>query len=154
MRAGTGHRPAAGCQRCAGVKRKQPHTRRKIVGQHIGAQTACRPDRGQYIALRVAGVQRQPLVPGAGQKRQIARAVHARQQRVIKRQRVQQRPQLAPLQLQQHLVGAGGHLKARHQLAAEHLQAALVQGVVAVVVGDHGRFRQPNQAISAPYSMD
>ena len=80
--------------------------------------------------------------------------MHACQQRVIKHQRVQHRPQLAPLQLQQHLIGARRHFKARHQFAAKHLHAALVQGVVAVVVGDHGRFRQPNQAISAPYSMD
>jgi hypothetical protein len=63
--------------------------------------------------------------------------VHARQQRVIEGVRVQHRPQVTPLQLQQHLIGARRHFKARHQLAAKHLQPALVQGVVAVVVGDH-----------------
>jgi hypothetical protein len=47
------------------------------------------------------------------------------------------RAQLAPLQLGQHMIGAGRHFKAGHQFAAEHFKLALVLGVQVVVEGDH-----------------
>ena len=43
----------------------------------------------------------------------------------------------AQLQFGKDEVGAGGHLKAGHQLAAKHFQLALVQGVVRIKEGDH-----------------
>ena len=45
--------------------------------------------------------------------------------------------QLAALHFLQHIVGPGGHFKTRDQLAPEHFQLALVQGVLVVVNGDH-----------------
>jgi hypothetical protein len=37
------------------------------------------------------------------------------------------------------MIDAGGHLEARHEFAAEHLDFALMKNVLVVVDGEHGK---------------
>ncbi len=63
--------------------------------------------------------------------------MHPGQQRLVEGIGQLQRAQAAALQFMFHMVDAGGHLEARHQFAAEHLDFALVQCVLVVVDGEH-----------------
>ncbi|MCY1362044.1 hypothetical protein D9M69_487430 [compost metagenome] len=129
--------PAAAHQRRAGVERKEAQARGKALGQHIGAHAARGPVRGQRVARGVGGVERHPLVPGMGDEVEVTRCVHLRQQRVVERVGRLQRAEAAALEFVPHMVDAGGHLEAGHQLAPEHFDLALVQGVLVVVDGEH-----------------
>jgi hypothetical protein len=71
------------------------------------------------------------------QKVQIAWAVDTRQHGIIKSLGRVHRAKVSALQLGQHMVGTGWHLKTRHQFAAKHFKLALVLGVEMVVKGDH-----------------
>ena len=72
------------------------------------------------------GIERDPVVPGALQKLQVARAVHTLQQLDTDLLRRVQRAQAAPAQLGQHMLDTVWHLHAGRQPAAEHLVAAVV----------------------------
>ncbi len=63
--------------------------------------------------------------------------MHLGEQRLIERIGHLQRTQGSTLQFMLHMVDAGRHLEARHQLAAEHLDFALVKCVLVVVDGEH-----------------
>jgi hypothetical protein len=129
--------PAAGRERRAGVEREQAHARRKALGQHVGAHAARGPVRRQRIARRVGRVERHPLVPRMRDEVQVARRMHLGQQRLVEGIGRLQRAEAAALQLMLHMVDARGHLEARHELAAEHLDFALVKRVLVVVDGEH-----------------
>ena len=90
--------------------------------------------------LRVGRIQRHPLVPRAGEEGEVARVVHLRQQGLVEGVGCLDRPERAALQLGQHVIDAVGRLEAGHQLAAEHLEAALVQGVAVVEDRAHAVF--------------
>ncbi len=64
--------------------------------------------------------------------------MHLGQQRLVEGVRCLQRAEAPALQLMLHMIDAGGHLEARHEFAAEHLDFALVKNVLVVVDGEHG----------------
>jgi hypothetical protein len=70
-------------------------------------------------------------------KVQVARRVHLGEQRLVEGIGRLQGTELAALQLVLHMVDARGHLEARHEFAAEHLDFALVKRVLVVVDGEH-----------------
>ena len=139
--AGARSDPTAGGQRRAGIEREQAHARGEVVGQQVAPHAGRRPDRGQRIALGVADVERDPFVPGVLDEVQVPRVVDLRERGiecvVVTRWRAQRR-QRAALQLGQHMIEPLRCFVARHEPAAEHLVAALVQVVIGVVDRQHG----------------
>ena len=100
--------PCAGSERRAGVIREQPHARGKTGRQHVGAEGADRPVRRQGIAPGIGGIERDPFVPRVGKEVEVARRMDAGDGGVVERVRRFDRPELAPLQFLQHVVGTRG----------------------------------------------
>ena len=135
--AATRRRPGPRGQRTARVEREKPHARRETRREHIRAESADRPVRGNGIALRVGGIQRDPFVPGAAQEIHVALRMNPGDGFLGNFGRRLDRSELARLQFAQHVVGTGRHFETRHELATEHLALALVQRVAVVEEREH-----------------
>ena len=130
--------PSACGQRRTGIEGIQAHAGCKIVWLDVGAKTPRRPNAWDGVQRNIGRIHRNPLLPCGLQKLQIAWAVDALEQRVIKMVGLLQRPQRARLQCRSYLVLSLRHFMAGHHTSAVHLQLALVSGMVGVVKNMHG----------------
>nr|GFD59926.1 hypothetical protein [Tanacetum cinerariifolium] len=74
---GLGGDPGAGRERGQVVHRVQAEAADEGIGFEVVAQGARRPHAGQQVAPGIARIEGEPLAPGAAQKMQVARRVHA-----------------------------------------------------------------------------
>ena len=137
-RAGQRGVPGAGRQRRAAVERIQADARGEVGGRHVMAETPHRPDGRQHVEFGVGRIQRDPLPPRALQEIQVARAVHATQQRHVGGRWRAQFADAALAQGLQHEFQPRGRFVAGHQFAAKHFLAAGVQVMDGVVEDQHG----------------
>ena len=148
-RTGACGEPASGHQRRAGVERVQAHAGREIFGQHVPAHAGRRPHAGQRVVAGVGRIEPDPLGPRVLDEVQTTRRVDPRQSGVQADAEgavvrwVSQLEGTLP-QRGQHMVQALRRYVARHEAAAEHLVAALVQVVQRVVEDDHFSSRYGN----------